>query len=224
MLWLLRLLGTGLTLAAGLVALFAPQLDREYDRIQILALLLTVVIGLLTLASDLWLQNRVYQVQRRAARVREDGSRASLRRRRDADRLVRARVESGLQQVTDNLDAAWKKGYSAGGPARDMAVDLREIAQRVQTLAEREVRPANYYAGRYLAQERVPDERLAAVLDQDEDLLQRSRSLAEVAEDLYEQVNAGQVDEARAALRGLENGLNALRNRFTERGAYLMEP
>jgi hypothetical protein len=223
-LWILRVLGTGLTLAAGLVALLAPQLDQEYDRIQILALLLTVVIGLLTLASDLWLQNRVVQLQRRTARAKEDESKASLRRRREADRLVRSRVESGLQQVVQNLEAAWKKGYSAGGAARDLAVKVRNVALEIKDRDEKDVRVANYNAGRYLAQQRVPDEHLAAVLDQDEDLLQRSRSLADMAEGLYEQVNAGQVDEARAALRDLENGLNSLRNRFTERGAYLMEP
>jgi hypothetical protein len=183
-----------------------------------------VVLGVLTLVSDLFVQGRVRQVRRQAAQAKEKESRASLKQRRQADHLVRARVEAGLTQVADNLEGAWKKGFGEGGAARDLAVDLREAARRAARFGEQDVRVANYRAGRYLAQDRVPDDQLAAVLDLDDDLLARSRSLAQTAESLYEQVTAGQVDAARSALRELDNGLNALRNRFTERGAYLMQP
>jgi hypothetical protein len=224
LLFFLRLIGTAVTLLAAVIALLLPQLDEEYAQLQGATLLLTVVIGILTLISDLWLQRRVRRVRREAVEEKRAESRASLKRRRLADQLVRARVEAGLKQVADNLEAAWKKGYNEGGVARDLAVDLREVARRAAQLGEQEVRAANYHAGRYLAQDRAPDEQLAAVLDRDDDLLVRSQSLAQTAEALYEQLNAGQVDAARTALHDLENGLNSLRNRFTERGAYLMNP
>jgi hypothetical protein len=224
LLFALRVVGLTLTLLAGLTAILAPQLSQEYAQLQGGAAVMTVALAVLTLLSELWLRGRMRQVRRLAAEQKRSASRANLKRRRQADALVRARVEAGLKQVAANLEAAWKKGYSAGGEARDLAVDLREVARKVARFEEQEVRAANYQAGRYLAQDRVPDEQLAAVLDLDEDLLARSRSLAQATETLFEQVNDGQVEPARAALREVENGLNALRNRFTERGAYLMDP
>ncbi len=224
LLFALRVVGLTLTLLAGLTAILAPQLDQEYAQLQGGAAVMTVALVVLTLLSELWLRGRVRQVRRLAAEQKQAESRANLKRRRQADALVRARVEAGLKQVAGNLEAAWKKGYSAGGEARDLAVDLREVARKVARFEEQEVRAANYQAGRYLAQNRVPDDQLAAVLDLDEDLLGRSQSLAQATEVLFEQVNDGQAEPARAALREVENSVNALRNRFTERGAYLMNP
>lgn len=223
LLYVLRIVGTGITLLAALTALLAPHLVVEYIRLRGLSLLFTVVVGALTIFSELFLRHRVRQV-REAERRKRAESRASLRRRREADRLVRARIEAGLKQVAGNLEAAWKKAYSQEGSLRDLAVQMREVAREATRFEEQDVRAANYQAARYLSNERVPDDQLSAMLDLDEDLLDRSQSMAATAQTLYEQVNAGQVDEARAALRGLENGLNALRNRFIERGAYLMSP
>jgi hypothetical protein len=223
-LYALRIFGTGLALLAALVALLAPQFTEQYLRLRIAGLSVTFGAGLLTLLTDLFIRRKVRQVRKQHTERKRAESRASLNRRREADRLVRARVEAGLKQVADNLEEAWRKGYSAGDEARELAVDLREVARKVTRFGEQDVRAANYYAGRYLAQDRAPDDQLAAVLDLDEDLLARSQSLSEKAEALFEQVNAGQVGEARTALRELENGTNAMRNRFTERGAYLMDP
>ena len=222
LLYVLRILGTGLTLLAALAALLAPQMTEEYIQLRGVALLFTVGVGVATLISDLFIRRRVRQVREEEEHRKRAESRASLRRRREADRLVRARVEAGLKQVADNLEAAWKKSYSQEGALRDLAVQMREVARRAARFGEQDVRTANYHAARYLERDSVPDDQLSAMLDLDEDLLARSQSLAGTAQSLYEQVNAGQVDEARAALAGLENGLNALRNRFTERGAYLM--
>lgn len=224
LLFVLRILGTGLTLLAALTALLAPQLVQEYIQLRGAALIFSVAIGVLTLISDLFLRRKVRQAREKEEEQRRAESRASLKRRREAARLVQARVESGLKQVVDSLEAAWKKGYSSGGAARDLAVELREASQNMSQFGQQDVRMANYQASRYLVQERVPDAQLAAMLDLDEDLLARSQGLAQTAQTLYEQVNAGQVDHARTALKDLENGMNALRNRFTERGAYLMNP
>lgn len=221
---ILRLVGTTLTLTAALIALLLPQLTTEHERFETATLVTTIVIGVLTIISDLWLRRRVRQVRHEANEQKRTESRASLNRRREADRLVRARLETGLKQVADNLEATWKKGYGEGGAARDLAVSLREAAQKAARFGEQEVRAANYYAGQYLSQQHIPDNQLAAVLDLDDDLLARSQSLAQTSQTLYEQVNTGQVDAARAGLRELENGLNALRNRYTERGAYLLNP
>ena len=222
-LFLLRLAGTGLALLAALIALLAPHMTEEYLRVRGVALLIAFVVGILTLISELFLRRRIRSVRHEMAERKRAESRASLKRRRQADRLVRARVEAGLKQVVNSLEGAWKKAYSAGGAARDLAAGVREVARQTSRFEEQEVRAANYQAGRYLAYDGVPDDQLGAVLDLDDDLLARSRSLAQTAEGLYEQVNAGQVEPARLALRDLENGLNALCNRFVERGAYLMD-
>ena len=224
LLFILRMVGATLTLVAALTALLVPQMSDEYTRLHSAALVITIATGLLTLLSDLWVQHRLRQAQAQAAEEKRQASRATLQRRLTADRLVRARLEAGLKQVADNLEAAWKEGYRLGGEARDLAVELREAARQAQRLGEQEVRAANYRAGRYLSQERAPDEQLNAVLDLDNDLLLQSQSLAGAAEKLYEQVGEGQIEQARATLRRLRTGLNALRNRFTERGAYLMNP
>jgi len=223
-LWLLRLFGYGLTLLFGLAAFLLPRLYEEYDKVRGAVLIFTSVVGVLTIITDLWLRGRLRRARAAAQEARRAESRASLNRRLEVDHLVRARIEAGLKQVSGNLEGAWKKGYQAGGAARDLAAKMRTLAQQAARFGEEEVRAANYRARRYLAQDRVPDEQLGAVLGLDEDLLARSQSLAQTAEVLYGQVNAGQVEQAGEALRSLDDGLNALRNRFTERDAYLVNP
>jgi hypothetical protein len=221
LLWILRVVGTVLTLTAAAVAILAPQMELEYEQLSLYALIAGGAVAALTLFSDLFLRRKVRQLRQQAAGDKLEESRASLKRRREADRLVRARVESSVKQIADSLEAAWKKGYSAGGAARELAVQVRQVAQAMRDFGEGKVPAANYSAGRYLAQADVPDDHLAAMLDLDGELLARGQALSQAAESLYAQVNDGQVEAASAGLRELDKSFNTLRNRFTEREAYL---
>jgi hypothetical protein len=200
-----------------------PQFYEEYLTLRGATLVFSGIVGVLTVITDLWLQRQLRQAEDEIEAEKRAESKASLKRRIQADALVRAQVDAGVKQVVDNLEAAWKLGYSAGDAAGNLAVELRKTAKNAARFEEQDVRQANYEASRYLTQDTVPDAQLGMVLDLDQGLLRSSGSLAQLSEGLYEQVNAGQVDPAWESLRQLRDGLNRLRNRFTERGAYLMD-
>lgn len=216
---ILRALGMIVIFGTTLATVFVPDFFVDDNLPRIITSVAGLIVAILMFASAMWLHGRV-KAHRRAIREAKTKREITPAERKAAERLVRARVNGALQQTESNLERAWTRAYRDAGTDRKAAVDLRRLRDMVRDL-QQEVETANYATSRFLSQDRVPAERLQALLETEEGLLARAQALSEASRELHRQVVEDGTDGLDARLNSLEVNLQRLETQFIERTAMV---
>jgi hypothetical protein len=164
-----------------------------------------------------WVNGKIKE--RRATRLAGKVSRRlSPEEKARADQLVRLNTAGLLSRAVDRVRAT--KDLMLRQDARDIAVDLKQIENRLGTLAKQAEVMAPAFTSTSTLKPFAPD-KMAAMVDTEERLLAYSELLSDLSTRAHEAALSGTAHDVRPTATQMESAILELKSLFDDRGRIL---
>lgn len=213
-------LGGAIVLLLGLLGLAgAPFVPDLSNTTAVIVLILSALIAGGLIGCGLWLDT-LAATRRGSVKPPSLLERMGHGERRRMDQLVRDQLSRELNTLSARLREAQNLAYREG--YREEALSLRDVAEDADR-ARRAIQSETHGPAAYLTRAQVTREQLSAMLRYDEELLARSATLGDMAEDVRQAILT-QDGAATDHVQALRTALSALSHQINARARFIQAP